>query len=339
MLNMKILITFLVTTLIFSCKKGNDNLPFDFYKDYPLADNTNVDLVCGGSNCWTECEDDRQRTRYDYYHASFNPNNDEEIAYVRYDNSVFSLSYELWAYNFRTKEKKKIYDNVFPHIDWGVNDFILFVAPDLQIYKIKSSGDSLTHLTFSGAVNRLPVWNLIGNKFVYNTQTNSQQHNFITTSDGLIVDTVEVAANSSGAWSSDDLVPYAGGGDGEFEVGYRNIYTASRTIVYRTNIPESPIRNNDYMGQAATWLNENQIIWVTNKHVGITDIHTGETEVILEGYKNRWYKDVTVSPNKRYIVLSRKDVEDVDYCLIDEKYRLYLYDLEEKTERWLNIEE
>lgn len=104
-----------------------------------------------------------------YQYPVFNPLNPDEFAYARYDlDTIFPWvdEREIHIYNLSTREDRMIYHGpLWSGMDWGVNGWLLINRADNQVWKIKSDGDSLTQLTFSG-INEDARWNADATRFV-----------------------------------------------------------------------------------------------------------------------------------------------------------------------------
>jgi hypothetical protein len=76
----------------------------------------------------------------------FNPINGNEFVYLKQD-SLYNTS--LVKYNLITKNETIILtgQRIVCQPKWGKNGWVVFAALNLQIYKVKQSGDSLTQLT------------------------------------------------------------------------------------------------------------------------------------------------------------------------------------------------
>ncbi len=107
--------------------------------------------------------------KYCYYYPIVNPNNLYEIAYCRRENFVQSgADMDLYKFNFCTGKSTFITNHVAFGPDWSVKDWIIFQGQKRDIWKVKSNGDSLTQLTFSGDSKDYPKWNTTGTLFLWN---------------------------------------------------------------------------------------------------------------------------------------------------------------------------
>ncbi len=143
------LIALLVSTLL-SCKKDKDE-----------------DALVS-----TTCEEDSMSvTHFQYPLVSYltgNPNNSDEIAFLRDKFASTCCKQEIVVYNMSTKTIKSIYEGTLTAFDWGKNGWIIFNDEDgQQVFKILPTGDSLTQVTTYGH-NGYPKWNRQGTAFICN---------------------------------------------------------------------------------------------------------------------------------------------------------------------------
>jgi len=100
--------------------------------------------------------------KYQYDMPIFNPNNSYEFVYGRLDTDVLGFNIELWIYSFCTGKSRYLTDGASHNIDWSSKDWISYTGTNGLIYKIKSSGDSLTSLPPLGGINNAGRWNPSG---------------------------------------------------------------------------------------------------------------------------------------------------------------------------------
>jgi hypothetical protein len=76
----------------------------------------------------------------------FNPNNSNEIIYVKEDNG----KYQLVKFNTQSKVVSLLLDStiIVGQPKWGKNGWIVFSKLDLNVYLIKDNGDSLKQITW-----------------------------------------------------------------------------------------------------------------------------------------------------------------------------------------------
>lgn len=120
-----------------------------------------------------------------------NPNNADEIAFVSipYGNGQES---QLIIYNTITQEKRVLVNEwITGQISWGKKDWILFKkAAGLQLYKIKSNGDSLTPIGNGQWFHA--SWNSTGDKFIafHKFKSTLEPRTFILNVNGDVLDSI-----------------------------------------------------------------------------------------------------------------------------------------------------
>ncbi len=106
--------------------------------------------------------------KYVYWHTCVNPNNPNEIVYLRREIGVQQGNdFDMFKFNFCTGENTLLTNHVAYSPNWSVKNWIIFTGKDLQLWKIKSNGDSLIQLTNTGNYNNEAKWNTNGTKYIY----------------------------------------------------------------------------------------------------------------------------------------------------------------------------
>ncbi|WKZ65099.1 MAG: hypothetical protein QY325_10035 [Flavobacteriales bacterium] len=110
-------------------------------------------------------------------HAVFNPANGDEILVQRDPNGGGWANSQFYRLNLSTGTFQLVHEGAFTYSPaWGPSGWIAFTqasAPNWNIWKVKSNGDSLTQLTFTGNCFR-PIWNPDGTEIGYSTGNLSQ---------------------------------------------------------------------------------------------------------------------------------------------------------------------
>lgn len=137
--------------------------------------------------------------KYSYWHLCVNPKNPYEIAYLRRENGVQADDdMDLYKYNFCSGKSTLITNHVAYSPDWSIKDWIIYTGTDRNLWKIKSNGDSLTQLTFTGSFQNNAQWNPSGNKYIWN---GSQ----IANENGNLLKTLGLVAYSY-TWLNDSII-------------------------------------------------------------------------------------------------------------------------------------
>jgi Tol biopolymer transport system component len=144
-----------------------------------------------------------------FEHVFCNPLNKDEFAFIL-DDSL--QEHHICIYNISTKTKRIVVNGNF--IDgprWSTTGWIAFTRfPDMQLWKIKSNGDSLKQLTNESAVNHFyyyPVWSPDGQKIIcsYSTDRGSHFHPRIMDANGKMLKDLDgnIAIIGGSTWSRD----------------------------------------------------------------------------------------------------------------------------------------
>jgi hypothetical protein len=147
-----------------------------------------------------------------FTYPRFNPLDGDEFAYARYENADASLPIvtqrEIRIHRLSTGEDRTIYRGpLWSDMDWGTNGWILLNRADNQVWKIKSDGDSLTQLTFSG-INDGAKWNRDASRFVarHKGDASGDSYTGLYNAEGLLIQKLNFRYHY-GAWGlGDDIL-------------------------------------------------------------------------------------------------------------------------------------
>lgn len=232
-----------------------------------------------------------------YYETPhFNPNNPNELIFRLYENSGDQFL-QLVKYNFSTQEKETIYQGDFVFPKWSKKDWILFSQSDFNFYKIKSNGDSLTQLTFSGN-GAAADWNLAGDQFIYDNISNNSS--IIMSENGTPLDTIEGGALSM-SWQHDSLL--ASIGPAWLSVQNSNSQELDFRVIHEINSSGTT---------RAEWLDSDNIIWAYNDGIFKSNIISNETVLLQESCDSKVYQYPTVSRISNKVVFQRTDKELIE---------------------------
>jgi len=274
--------------------------------------------------------------RYQYYYPSFNPNNENEIAYERWDLASSGQS-DLWKFNFCTGESSFVVNDIISgKSDWSIKDWIIFTRSDLNIWKVKSNGDSLTQLTFDENIEKRPQWDGKGQRFLYLI---SSGHLIISDENGLTLDTLHnLRYPGKFAWMNDTVVlSTLDLNNDDHGIGYYNINIGEFTHIDRF---EYLISNYKYVHGIAWSENEQSIVWNSLVNTSKTNIHT-QVRTLLNETNPKWhyYRSVDVSPDGSTFVIYSEDMENIDGCSVRLYNRIYLMDADGSNERYVEFPE
>ena len=215
-----------------------------------------------------------------YGDVSVNPVNPSELLiYAEVDTS---LEVGLFKYNLETKEKTIIYrGNIIFRPKWSVKDWILFLAADGYLKKVKSNGDSLTFLAQGGLYS--PEWNNTGTKFACQSAAGPNTQIYFFDESGVLLNSVTNGLNNP-CWQNvnDSLMLNMSG-----VISYMNVYTNEVNFVYEGLY--------GILG-GAWWADERNIVWAYQEGIFMTNIDSKETTTIRTTCDSRFYRSLCYSP-------------------------------------------
>lgn len=261
----------------------------------------------------------------------FNPLNVNEFIYLTQDSLFYN---SLIKYNLITKKETVILSGqrIVRQPKWGKNGWILFAGLNLQIFKVKDNGDSLTQLT-SVYSNTYPEWFGI-DKIFFSVASGSDKiaGNKIIGFDGTRLDSIQATVmNTVIIYNSiNDLMELAGLGGGVSDIVFMNLKSkqlnylikdTSKIIHYTTGVTWHP--NNKDIYYSTTVVGENN-----SGLVGICRLNKDSKENVLikNACNSRSYSLLSISPDGKKIIAERQDyqlmpdnnlLKKSDICIMD----------------------
>jgi len=237
----------IIVLLTLSCNKGQVSLPstslgcdycpeqYDLRSE-PYPDSFHI-VNHPGPPCATSPEY-RYLETYSYNEPLLNPNNPYEMALIRTDMTELLLMNELCIYNFCDNSLEVIADNIYYGLDWSTEDWLIYTGRDHNVWKIKTNGDSLTQLTFTGDYNNYPEWSPSGEKFIY--WDNSSSFFRICNGDGVALDSISIWMYYFDWIDEDNLVYTKAINGNEYQVRTVDLQTETQTLLHSIAQPGSP---------------------------------------------------------------------------------------------------
>jgi hypothetical protein len=238
----------------------------------------------------------------------FNPTNSDEIALIFWEKG----SVGLWVYNLQTGHYRSmidIDDGIYLLGDpaWSSNGWILLNVLDatgvFNLYKVHLNGTGMEQLTQDGnAVH--PVIDITGEKIIYMVAGSSPATWLVIDEEGEVLDTTYLGPSDDNvSWQHSQYIANITSLGLMIADPYQNQFE----VIY-------PVHSElDQSIESTVWLDEERIFWCFTTGVYITNIVTGETEVIRETCNARYYQRPTYAPDIDKIVLERceriKDTE------------------------------
>ncbi len=320
-------------------------------------------------------EEEPPLSAYNYYSPVFNPNNPNQIAYIRFDTLApyqQKGALELHTFDFCSGEVSIVNrDSIVSYtVEWSSKDWLLYRKWFKDIYKIKSNGQSKTKVVdtyISLSQNRIPIWSGSGDHLawsgderplIYGLYDNSTCGFVIMNENGMKVDTIsefckvvpsggvlfqnfnlnlEIADHFS--WSKDNTKIAC---DASAYVDYLYLYGlfyydfTLDEIVFVDDLNAYP-----WYGKVTDtdWTPDSRkLVWSTERSVGWKDIYSGERKIILTGHENRKYESIDVSPDGKTIAIERLNRVNVNGCTKVER-AIYLVNMDGTDERRVLVPE
>ena len=273
-----------------------------------------------------------------WYSGCYNPANAEEAAVVADlpDPALSGIGSGLYRMNLRTGQRTLLFDGVNSQVvDWSRTGWILF-SRGAEAWKIKANGDSATQFTATNhSLTTTECWSPDG-KFALcwrNMRDYAQTGLAIYTDKGVFVRLLPDASTRAYhgiAWSPDGRrLAYAGGPNSPVTEPRLCLYDLTTNRLDTLDVLPRTFHGLGGM----RWLpNGNEVVWVANTGIGITDVQTHRTRMLrsncpvtIYGAKSsRGFGYPCPSPDGQQILVGRGDfaVSPADANLLIEKHSL-----------------
>lgn len=271
--------------------------------------------------------------RFGTTNPSFNPRNPSQVCFLQRDSMKAPIvGLDLCTFDFCTGEKRLLtggaHDIGSP--DWGINDWIVFTGADLQIWKVKSNGDSLVRITSDQWVHGYPVWSLSGARLLFK----SDQVNVLAFEDGVVYDTV--IGGPSVCWINDSVLCAAYGSGTQQTV---NVVLYNSNTESTESLLSVPMNNSSYMPDGVSYNKAtNTIFWSSPVSVNKLNLSTNHNVEIKQGGDNRGYGSIRISPIGDEVAINRWDNIVVQNCLIATTFSIHVMNADGSNERRLNVD-
>lgn len=241
----------------------------------------------------------------------FNPNNSNEIIFQEDVEDGISGVYK---YNLETKEKTLVVEGMIVRTpSWGINDWILLVFNDFNIWRIKPDGTGLEQLTTGGGFYS-PQWNASADKFMTYTPW-QPDFSYIHNADGIIVDSIPYDVKNSYHWAAPDII-----------VSY---YHHKLTVYDRTENTVITEYEHGAEGSQSTvlWAGDDQIIWSNDN--GIFTSNLAFTEIVhnVKSCNTRTYSLGAINPEKTEMIWTVSNIEYMGPGVTKTSTELQLFDI------------
>jgi hypothetical protein len=275
----------------------------------------------------------RRGAKWSFGIPVLNPNNNKQFCYIASEKDKdYPDGSNMYKYDFCTGTSTFVTSNWWYGASWSVKDWIIFTAPDLQLWKVKSNGDSLIQLTNTRNYNNYAVWSPRGDKYLY--------------FDASLGSTAMVVSNETGqklkvfnkymerwTWLNDSVIVYIATSASNQAAIVRKYFLNSDTDVLITEYNSS-----NAAGAAGIYVKDN-IIYTTDVDYTykITD---NSTTVIDKQYRSFLGFSLQPLDNNKYLIgRNYVDTSDARICIRYSFSEIHILNKNNNTERRVNIPE
>ncbi len=163
--------------------------------------------------------------------SQYDPVSSEKIYYLSDDTTN---RYLLSSLSRNINSKIFIDSKIISYPILNKNGWITFSKTDFNIYKIKSTGDSLVKLTTNG-ISMNPVWDMTGNYIYFNDANNLSVYRMTKT--GILIDTLKNI--NSQLVVHDSLFAYLLNGGNSQSLYIKNSFTNATKLIETNTIKNS----------------------------------------------------------------------------------------------------
>jgi hypothetical protein len=270
-------------------------------------------------------------TKYNYHYPTFNPKNDNEMCYIRETLQPDGQSlYELWHFDICTGKSRflvKTGSDCSP--SWSAKGWIAFTDESSYLAKIKSNGDSLTQYKDIFFMS-YPRWNSDGTQLLVSSAGDLCQID----ENGKNKKTLLIRVDAAD-WSSDGQkivctryeVFSQAIGIGVFDMGTK-VYSEIQSVTKGSDLRDlQVIKGTD------------DFYWSHEGNVYKTNTVSKQTTTFLAGSGNRQYRYVTMTPNKKNLLVQRCNRVRLSACELNATNGFSIMDIDGKNEQKFTIPE
>lgn len=249
-----------------------------------------------------------------YFKPCFNPNNSDEFVFIR---TGVSPSPALIKYNLSTQTETILATSIASNPSWGRQGWITLPGSN-NIFRIKDDGTDLAQITW-GEDDNFPNFNYQGNKIYYNRNKNytnaeldanpdlyKEDKIMVIDVDGNVLDSIMadnvIPGNYYQKWSmadfeSDNIIYFIGGLEEN-----QGIYRLDESTNVITPVS---LWNNAFNGRenVADMVYFDGSIYFSKWRNGVykANIQTGEITTLIDGCETKYYHQLTISSDGKYL--------------------------------------
>ncbi|MBL57221.1 MAG: hypothetical protein CMP61_08540 [Flavobacteriales bacterium] len=260
--------------ILFSCRKGYDSNECE-----PPSSllNGNVSYISSTEN---------------YSNPCFNPNNQDEFSFIKWDQGVP----ELWVGNIKTNEYFFLDSGVYYTPKWGKNNWIVYNLLNNEIYIIRPNGSNKKQLTFNSSINTNPNWSPNGDKIVYRSSKDlSNGYLYIMDTLGNDLERIEIVSGNNPSWSPN--------GDKIALKNYNGIN------IYNLVTKENKIINADDNSINFNWIGNDTLLWEGSSGISISCLKSNNITLLSKDCFKKSYDHPTISVDGK--IMCREYINEI----------------------------
>ena len=322
--NKPLYILFLLLSIL-SCKKFQ--VPFSNCEN--CADQECEDFTWAGNISFEEYT----MEGIQYMKPCFNPHNDQELIYVRFDPGIISNPHhELVIYNISDNSETILYDAglVVGQPSWGASDKIVFSVHGNQLMMVNSDGSNLTQITSSSLEYFNPLFNINGNRFIAagTVSSTNGSHFPIFNLSGEIVDSVKFKYGNN-------QIGYPFAFDDSFHEGYFNyanvdVIPNACSIMYKNQeevLNElSPLEMIDGKGMMTSMCKVGNALFFVQHKKGLFKLNlaSNKIEKIMTNCQSKYINSLSISADGQWLLYEQVTAKQTGIDqIIDEQSEIY----------------
>lgn len=102
---------------------------------------------------------------YFIYSVQFNPENANQIIYVKQDSGAVTNQKSVWFYDFCTQESRQLVEHCYNGLNWGIGDKILYTGSNQEVFMMNSWGEEVQQITSSEVIQKSGTFSPKGKDF------------------------------------------------------------------------------------------------------------------------------------------------------------------------------
>lgn len=304
-----ILIPIVLSFLLFSCRK--DKLQVDNTHENQINHCIPLPSAYDDHIGWITFQTELPRQ----LRPCFNPSNSDEIVFQE-DSEVGESG--VFKYNMLTKEKTLLAQGALvSQPSWGVNDWILLVFYDYNVWRIKSDGTGLEQLTTSGGYYS-PKWNFEGTHFITYTPF-KHGISYIHNSDGEVTDSIPFDVMHHYSF---EITPYIASQHGN-QIQIFD-YMQNEVIFEHQQLSEW----GSISSGSVFWKDHNHLIYSHPDGIFNSRYNFDQTNRLVEGCNSVSYSHGDINHLKNQMIWAFSQREYIGYGIVKIKTVLQLMDIE-----------